>query len=244
MINRAELKSLSRSQLSGKWGTCILVTIITLAISAIFKFTSGDNESIIVEMIKFVALAYVEICTYNLYLKITRGQDYKKLGDILLDLKVSGKYVIIAGIVKVVMLLVTMILIKVSGIPMELALNYANLETTSLNPEAVRLMLSLTKIMGAVGIINAIVALYVAQVQYVSIDDEKEGFNVIDIIARSARLMKGHKFELAILMLSFTGWYLLGVITAGIALLWVVPYTTLTLANYYEMLVQEEQINI
>ena len=50
----------------------------------------------------------------------------------------------------------------------------------------------------------------------------------------SAKWMYGHKWELFKLGLSFIGWYLLSILTLGILLLWVVPYTTATMTEYYE----------
>lgn len=56
--------------------------------------------------------------------------------------------------------------------------------------------------------------------------------------------MKGHKWELFVLSLSFIGWYLLVALTCGILSLWIVPYVNVVMANYYDELVHpggEEQ---
>ncbi|MCI1290342.1 MAG: DUF975 family protein [Lactobacillus sp.] len=58
-----------------------------------------------------------------------------------------------------------------------------------------------------------------------------------EAITASRQVMDGHKAELFLLDLSFLGWYLLGVVTWGIALLLVVPYYRVTRANYYRQLV-------
>lgn len=54
-----------------------------------------------------------------------------------------------------------------------------------------------------------------------------------EAIAESERIMKGHKTELFTLMLSFIGWWLLTIITCGIASIYVMPYYTSTLTNFY-----------
>ena len=56
-------------------------------------------------------------------------------------------------------------------------------------------------------------------------------------IRRSKEAMKGWKMELFTLKLSFFGWVLFGVITAGIAMIWVGPYMEATLANFYDAVV-------
>ena len=55
---------------------------------------------------------------------------------------------------------------------------------------------------------------------------------------RSAELMKGNKLRLFCLQVSFIGWFILGVLTAGILLLWVTPYYKTAEACFYSSLVQ------
>ncbi len=50
----------------------------------------------------------------------------------------------------------------------------------------------------------------------------------------SMKMMKGHKFQLFCLYLSFLGWVLLSVITLGVALLWVMPYMQTAFAAFYQ----------
>lgn len=53
-------------------------------------------------------------------------------------------------------------------------------------------------------------------------------------IRRSKRVMKGWKMEAFSLLLSFCGWLLLGLLTAGILFVWVLPYLHATVANFYD----------
>ncbi|MFC6170932.1 DUF975 family protein [Loigolactobacillus jiayinensis] len=57
-------------------------------------------------------------------------------------------------------------------------------------------------------------------------------------ITRSRQLMDGHKMAYFILMLSFLGWDILGVVTAGIGFLWIAPYQSATYAAFYNDLVR------
>ena len=43
-------------------------------------------------------------------------------------------------------------------------------------------------------------------------------------------------------MLSFIGWLLLGYVTFGIALVWVVPYMGTTIANFYQSLKPQTEV--
>ena len=47
-------------------------------------------------------------------------------------------------------------------------------------------------------------------------------------------MMKGHKFDLFWLYLSFIGWILLSILTLGIGLLWLAPYMQTAMAAFYE----------
>lgn len=57
-----------------------------------------------------------------------------------------------------------------------------------------------------------------------------------EALNRSKIVMNGHKWELFVLQLSFILWDLLVVITFGIASIYVIPYTQVTLANFYRKL--------
>ncbi|MDT2597958.1 DUF975 family protein [Enterococcus dongliensis] len=56
---------------------------------------------------------------------------------------------------------------------------------------------------------------------------------VLDTITASRQLMTGHKGRLFWLDITFIGWYLITVLTVGIAYLWVAPYISATKAAFY-----------
>ena len=62
---------------------------------------------------------------------------------------------------------------------------------------------------------------------------ENPDMPALEAIDRSKKMMDGHKMELFVLMLSFIGWYLLCMVTFGIAAIYVVPYMSATMANFY-----------
>lgn len=69
---------------------------------------------------------------------------------------------------------------------------------------------------------------------YILCDDPTMDGNAA--ITKSRELMDGHKMDLFILELSFIGWILLGIITCGIAMLYVVPYMTEAETIFYNNL--------
>ena len=55
----------------------------------------------------------------------------------------------------------------------------------------------------------------------------------MEALNESKTIMKGHKWELFVLSLSFILWILLGVVTFGLAFIYVLPYMRVTMANFY-----------
>ncbi len=82
-------------------------------------------------------------------------------------------------------------------------------------------------------IIPGIIATYkYSMMHYVMADNPGIGAN--EAISESKRLMKGNKWRLFCLRLSFIGWELLAVIfTLGIGMLWVIPYEEAAMAAFY-----------
>ena len=63
---------------------------------------------------------------------------------------------------------------------------------------------------------------------------ENPDMTAMDALRESQRLMNGNKMRLFCLDLSFLGWYLLSIVTFGIALIWVMPYHEAARAAFYE----------
>ena len=68
---------------------------------------------------------------------------------------------------------------------------------------------------------------------------DNPGISGMAAIKKSKEMMKGHKWELFMLRLSFFWWILLIFITFGLAAIYVAPYMHATTANYYEKLKSE-----
>ena len=62
---------------------------------------------------------------------------------------------------------------------------------------------------------------------------ENPDMSIRDCVNESKSLMKGHLWEYFVLVLSFILWHLLGCVTCGIAYIYVMPYSTVTMAGYY-----------
>lgn len=88
-------------------------------------------------------------------------------------------------------------------------------------------------------IVPGVIAAYAyAMAFYIQCDNpEKEG---IDCLKESSLMMKGHKWRLFCLDISFWGWYLLGALCLGVGIFFVVPYHEMARTNFYEQLKDEK----
>ena len=63
-----------------------------------------------------------------------------------------------------------------------------------------------------------------------------------ECLRRSKQMMQGYKWKLFCLDLSFIAWYLLGIITLGIGMLWISPWVDCAKAKFYQQLKQEATV--
>ena len=64
--------------------------------------------------------------------------------------------------------------------------------------------------------------------------EEHPELSAMETIRRSRAMMKGRKFDLFYLLLSFIGWAFLCLLTCGIGFLWLQPYMQAAVASFYE----------
>ncbi len=62
---------------------------------------------------------------------------------------------------------------------------------------------------------------------------------VREALRTSRQMMKGHKWNLFVLELSFIGWFFVCILTLGMAMLWLIPYVETAHAAFYEDLKNE-----
>lgn len=63
-----------------------------------------------------------------------------------------------------------------------------------------------------------------------------------EALRESKEIMHGHKWELFVLQLSFILWMILGLFTLGFAYIYVIPYMSATVANFYQKIKRQPQV--
>ena len=95
---------------------------------------------------------------------------------------------------------------------------------------------SLLALVGA--IFSVILGIRYALVTYLLLDNPQ--MRVTDALKESGRLMQGHKGRYFGLTLSFLGWIILGIFTAFILYVWLLPYMEATFALFYMDMIGEQ----
>jgi len=104
-------------------------------------------------------------------------------------------------------------------------------------------------IMTIVGLILVIVAdiWYIARSLLYSLSVfvayDNPNMSSLEVVNESARMMKGNRWKIVLLSLSFIGWAILALFTLGIGYLWLMPYMIVAEVCFYEFLLGKKSDN-
>ena len=227
----AELKQLARETLKGKYGTFIgtnvIYGLIVFAISLVIVFATigmSTSTALIVQSgLQFIIAFVMVIFEAGLIYQAMQACREKPIGikDLFYGFSHNPDRFIVISIL-------TTLLALVFIIPSMAILVIGGALGAGVS-EVMMVLGMLLYVAGAVFLI--IVSLCVALCFYLILDNP--GMKSIEAIKTSWRLMKGHKGRYFYISLSFIGLLLLGVLSFGIALLWIIPYMNVTLAYFY-----------
>lgn len=234
------LKQISREQLLGKYKTVILAYLLAYIFSYMVRyFATPTGTSSILGMLVPIAITFIGtlidgIFTFgqcHLYLRIAR-EDQCSLEDVIYGFKnLPDKAIGIQFVLTASEL--------VCAIP--LMVFYTLFITTKNSVYAIPFAMSLL----VYAILTIVIRLLFSQAFYLLNDHPDWKF--VEFMKESVRMMKGHKFRLLCIHISFLGLLLLGLLTMGIGMLWVSCYRNMVCANFYENLVgnlKEEPVHI
>lgn len=211
-----EVKARSKKTLSGLKGKfAILIVLFYFAPKIFMKIV--ENGFLIL-----IALIFGLFCQYGLYklfLVAAKEGDFK-FDDLILKAK-NYFNLIIGGII-------ISLIYFVAFIPV-IAIIISTGALAVLNGQGFGVA-AFISIAFSVAICLYIFLLYYL-FPYYAVDSEDGG--AIDLLKEARTTMSGHKLEAFIMELSFIPWYILVVLTVGIAGIYVAPYILLSRANFY-----------
>lgn len=115
--------------------------------------------------------------------------------------------------------------------------NYTNFLLSGLLTNIIVVLLSIVTL----GIAGVIFAYAYRMVPYLI--EDYPNLSTKEIMRTSREMMKGHKWDLFILDLSFIGWAFLAILTGCIGFLWLIPYQYTAIAHFYEDLKAERIVD-
>jgi uncharacterized membrane protein len=92
-----------------------------------------------------------------------------------------------------------------------------------------------------IGVVTLLIGIFILNYAYRMVPyiiQEYPELSPREALKLSREMMRGHKWNLFVLDLTFMGWVLLTILTLGIGGLWLTPYMQTTVAHYYEDLKQ------
>lgn len=223
-----ELKRLAKMSLSGKYGVPIgaflIYMIISIMISSIiqaFVYPNSVFSTTIYLIITFIISLLETVLIFGLiklYLDISRGNSLE-LGTLTYGFTHHPDRIIIVS------LLVSLITLAWLAPGFVLLMVYL----FSWSSPLLFLLVVLAFIGGT--IMSVIYSLNYSQALFILADNLE--ITPIEALRESKELMRGNLGRLFYLQISFIGWFLLGLFSCGIGLIWIVPYMGVTSAYFY-----------
>lgn len=228
----AELKASAREHLLGHYGTVtgafmitgLLTSIITLAVSLIVDLSTIPG-TIIYYAIMFLVSVLTGLFSSGsayLYLKLICGRPVS-VGDLFYGFQLCPDKAII---IQAWITLITYI----ASLP-QIILNYMMLANVNHLNKLMNLMPPYALSLIFSGVVSVMLGLFYAQAYFLLHDFPQ--YTAKELLQKSRRLMVHHKGRLFYLYVSFLPLMLLGFLSFGLALLWVVPYMAATEAEFF-----------
>lgn len=230
----AELKATARERLTDNYGgaiaVLILVQVVSLFASSFISSlvpVSGITGIVISEIVRFIVSTFTGLFQVGLayyFLKLAVGKN-SELMDIFYGFKEIRNQALVISLIR-------SLIINVCLIPYTIF--YYNFLITGNFTFYICLLLSL--IIG--NLLSVLLTLPISQSFFLLLDFPD--YTAKQALLGSLNLMKRNYIKLLLLELSFFPLVLLSMLSCGIGLLWVVPYTRTTMALYYLSLMKRD----
>lgn len=235
-----EIRGQARKRLKGNWLKFAMTTIVSALIVVLIENLGVNQNSEIVRIVIGTLIIFMlGLGIQNLYLGFTRESKFD-LKNIICSPKQYLNYLGYKLVVGIVTFLLCIILLSV--IFFMFGLGIISLFSAVYNGSSDILQMGLNTILIFVFIIcvvsiviGILIQLYLGCVPYLILDDN----GVFASIGKSIRIIKGHKFRLFKLILSFIGWHILSLLTLGFGYIFLLSYLNESITIFYLDLIGE-----
>lgn len=244
-MNAYEVRKEAREVLKGKWAKGVGIVLAYILISFILGLLSGifEENTILALFFSIVEIMMTVPLSFGLefvFLKLKRNENVRAFEFIKIGSDNFSRCWKIA--VRTILKLILPIIVFLGSI-----FAFCGMIIYSVMQSAV----GGTENLGTSIIIGVIIYL-IAIIYYVSVSllysltsyiayDNKE-MTASEIVEQSAKLMRGNRWKIVLLELSFIGWAILATFTLGIGYLWLIPYMRIAVVCFYDRLVKSREI--
>lgn len=240
----SQLKDRARGAMLGHYGLPIAAMLITTLVSILLDipFSRRVEQGVSYHLPFYIITGYAgtllaslvtslfEIGQRRIHLQISRNYS-TVFSDLLYGFKYRPDkfigYWFLTMLISVLCLTPGIICLIIAGVPVLDLIYY----TSASGWEPSVLLFTGALLLLAGYIVYIIFALGFSLGTYLMLDDIDLG--TTEAFRASFRYMKGNKWRLFKLYLSFIGWILLGILTLCIGFLWIFPYITQSLTQFY-----------
>jgi uncharacterized membrane protein len=206
-----ELKTAAKENLDGKWLVAIAVCLVAWLLVEAFTSNNGANAS------------YKYIMENGDFVRVANGENPFKSMMSLVSFIIGGP--IYFGVAAYFM--------KLSrNEPGEFSDLFSGFSLFKTNFIMNLLIIIFTVLWTLLLIIPGIIAGIKYSMAYYIVNDNP-GIGAMEAITRSKEMMDGHKMRFFEMWLSFLGWFILGVVTFGLGMIYAIPYYRAAKANFY-----------
>lgn len=239
--SNGELKGMARQMLLGRYQVPMLAMILSSLIPSLFllpfNYLCSERSTIPMQAVLYYLASFIitlielllNCGVKRIHLSIARGQQ-AQVSDMFWVIKNRPDRILIGGFV------ITLI----TWIPLIPSFLFDLMAPDTLSTAVYLLISELLSMAGLfVGFLITLPLYFVFWIYAEDPDiDTREAFH------RSLALTRGAKWRLVLMELSFIGWLLLGALTFGIGLLWIMPYMEQSFTNFYLEQKQEFDVKV
>lgn len=245
MFYISDIKEQAKTRLSGEWGSGILYAVGPGLVGAILLFIvqqfitmESTGGAATYQIISTVVNTVTGFMTINLIVQFVRFDPEIEFFAAIGPAKKLGKfflYQIIFGIITIVIAAVFLFALFGSLISnFEVLMDIYSSTSPELTPEQVDTITTLVPMIIGFAFLLWISMLFITvRFMFVPYIIVHEDLGVLEAFGQSWEITKGKFFKIIGFELSFIGWYLLGAITCGLGMLYVIPYHAVATGTLY-----------
>ena len=255
-MTSSEFRAEARRNLQGKWGKVALTTLAFVFVAWVISFIIGlmpDNLAWLFEIVELVIEIPLGFGFIFLFLKIFNNEETGSFDFLSLGFENFGKSwgvtfrMFLKMIVPIVLLIISYIIMGVGIVGTGIAAFSNSSLNSGTDISAAITGGSAVSIIGAILVVVSYIFLitksYYYQLAYL-IAMENPNMSSADCVQKSEDMMKGNRAKLFFLQLSFIGWFILGALSLGIGLLWIIPYSYFAEIAFYKYFLEKNSGNI